>query len=286
VTTTKPNQTKPNQRKPNQRKPKQPDSSQRNRQGGNATGRVCAWAKAMVCNKNNADLLMFTLARFFSEKAHIDVLKDVIAGNHKLSLRLIDWFVTNYARTHNVMLPTAAAAASGGSNKEALFNVHVAYRSQLKAYSKQLFDPFRRRNRISFICKEGTAIETTVGQLNFFRWAIQNGVLAYIEQHIRTIEADMSAGHSAMSPSMQGVLDARCTSETDHNMQSSSSGGGGELGDEDASSTDKPPHVAEDEDAAAAAELGTVGGAGGSAAAAAAGHGISQLFREHIVSFE
>ena len=34
-------------------------------------------------------------------------------------------------------------------------------------------------------------IKTTVGQLNFFKWAIENNIISYIRQHIKDIEESM-----------------------------------------------------------------------------------------------
>jgi hypothetical protein len=37
-----------------------------------------------------------------------------------------------------------------------------------------------------------TKIETTIGQLNFFKWALENNILKFIEEHRREIEEDMN----------------------------------------------------------------------------------------------
>jgi hypothetical protein len=66
------------------------------------------------------------------------------------------------------------------------------YRSQLKAFKKILFDPFRRRDRIMFHYEnKEDALNTTIGQLNFFRWAIDNDVIKHLEQNIEEVENDM-----------------------------------------------------------------------------------------------
>jgi hypothetical protein len=93
--------------------------------------------------------------------------------------------VCNYSKHHGTMLVRQR------DNNTIHFNVYLSYRSQLKAYSKQLFDPFRRRERINFFFGPETSIETTIGQLNFFRWLIQNDILPFIEENITVIEADM-----------------------------------------------------------------------------------------------
>ena len=44
--------------------------------------------------------------------------------------------------------------------------------------------------------KNGTCIETTIGQLNFFKWALENRVVNYIEDNYDTIEKDMNNRNS------------------------------------------------------------------------------------------
>jgi len=65
------------------------------------------------------------------------------------------------------------------------------YRSQLKAFKKVLFDPFRRRDRINFQYDKNKVINTTIGQLNFFRWAIENDVIKQLNNNIDEVEKNM-----------------------------------------------------------------------------------------------
>ena len=74
--------------------------------------------------------------------------------------------------------------------------MYYDYKLKLKAYSKKRFDPFCRWERISIPYKTGTCIETTIGQLNFFKWAIENQVIDYIEENYDTIEKDMNNRNS------------------------------------------------------------------------------------------
>jgi hypothetical protein len=131
--------------------------------------------------QQSKDLLMNSLSKFYADKTNIEKIAPIINGKSEVSLRLLDWFVTNYSKktVTNIM-----------QNDEA-FNVYLSYRSQLKAYSKQQFDPFRRRDRITFFYEKEESIETTIGQLNFFRWVIQNSILEYISENIKVIELDM-----------------------------------------------------------------------------------------------
>jgi hypothetical protein len=72
------------------------------------------------------------------------------------------------------------------------FVVYMNYKNQLKAYSKKLFDPFCRRERISFQVPGHEPFLTTVGKLNFFRWAIEKDILTYIKGHQTEIEREMN----------------------------------------------------------------------------------------------
>jgi hypothetical protein len=70
--------------------------------------------------------------------------------------------------------------------------VYLAYKSHLKAYSKKMFDPFCRWTRVNF-----HGVSTTVGQLNFFAWAIEDDVIDYLFEHRDDIHADMETRMSS-----------------------------------------------------------------------------------------
>ena len=142
-------------------------------------------------------LLLESLCAFYENETYGQEFVSVIRGERGISLRSIDWFITNYSKKNNVyyLIHTDASELptfdeSVGVRSRA-FNVHNSYKSQLKAYSKKRFDPFCRRNRISLEIA-GSSVETTIGQLNFFRWAIENLVTEYIFVHKATIESDMN----------------------------------------------------------------------------------------------
>jgi hypothetical protein len=77
-------------------------------------------------------------------------------------------------------------------NFDNYFIVHSNYKGQLKTCNKKNFDPFCRRNRIQFYYAPKMYFETTVGQLNFFKWAIENFIINYIADNIKDIEKDMT----------------------------------------------------------------------------------------------
>lgn len=133
------------------------------------------------------DLLMKSLTNFFRININIDKILPVINGESNISLRILDWFVTNYSKKNNIIYDVKTS-----NNEVKQFMVHLDYKSQLKAYSKKQFDPFCRRERLTFIDQYNNEIITTAGQLNFFRWAIENNVIDYIQENISVIENDMN----------------------------------------------------------------------------------------------
>lgn len=121
--------------------------------------------------------VLFRLERFYNNQTNIQKVKDILEGKSNLSLRLIDWFVTNYAKKFNTTFLTKE-----GNH----VIVYLSYKSHLKAYSKKMFDPFCRSKRIKF-----QGFETTVGQLNFFEWAITDEILDHLEKNYEVVHADM-----------------------------------------------------------------------------------------------
>ena len=133
------------------------------------------------------DLLMTNLMKFYDEDNNLEKMLRIINGESPISLRIIDWFATNYAKKFFTVYEV-------GANRR--FKVYVDYKLKLKAYSKRRFDPFCRWDRITIPYGNGTFIQTTIGQLNFFKWALENEVVAYIEAHYGAIEDDMNARNS------------------------------------------------------------------------------------------
>ena len=133
------------------------------------------------------DLLMQSLINFFTNREYLDQVIPIITGKSKISLRILDWFVTNYSKKNNTHFQVKDI-----NLKVKNFIVYLDYKAQLKAYSKKSFDPFCRRERISFIDHDNKELITTVGQLNFFRWGIENNILSYINENFDIIETDMN----------------------------------------------------------------------------------------------
>ena len=149
------------------------------------------------------DVLFESLQKYYNNTENMDELLSILTGKDKISLRIIDWFVTNYSKKNNIYYllyknKTTGDVSFEGEQSEfhKQFNTYHSYKSQLKSYSKKRFDPFCRRERIEFIYKENKKINTTVGQLNFFKWAIDNLVIDYIKEHLEEIEQDMNQSYN------------------------------------------------------------------------------------------
>ena len=165
-------------------------------------------------------LLLTNLLKFYEQNGNLDVMLQIINGHSKISLRIIDWFATNYAKKYFTVY-TINNEYSKGSRR---FKVYVDYKLKLKAYSKKRFDPFCRWDRITIPYKNGTFIQTTIGQLNFFKWAIENDIVQYIEQHYNTIEDDMNTRNSTSKRS-SGSSNSTASSLSSISSTSSSSCG-------------------------------------------------------------
>jgi len=53
--------------------------------------------------------------------------------------------------------------------------------------------------------KNGQCIQTTIGQLNFFKWALENEIIDYIDREYDTIERDMNNRNSTSKNKAGGV---------------------------------------------------------------------------------
>ena len=134
------------------------------------------------------DLLLNNLLEFYKLNNNMDRMINIINGESRISLRIIDWFATNYAKKNFTIYQLPG--------KNSRFKVYNDYKLKLKAYSKRRFDPFCRWDRITVPYNETSHIQTTIGQLNFFKWAIENYVIEYIEQNYNAIEKDMNTRNS------------------------------------------------------------------------------------------
>ena len=162
------------------------------------------------------ELLLISLKKFYSEDSNKQLILPIVKQQTSISLRLLDWLVTNYAKQNDINYMITS------NNNPKNFSIWLDYKNQLKAYSKRTFDPFCRRKRLFYniLTNETINLETkddikrysdredgfvtTVGQLNFFRWALVHRVVDYAFDNIKKIESDMLLSADSRKLQSQG----------------------------------------------------------------------------------
>lgn len=139
-------------------------------------------------SQNNRTLLLKkNLLEFYDKKSNMDTIVNIVNKKTQYSLRLLEWFCSNYAKKNNIIYPLS---------KTKDFNVYFSYKLQLDSYQKKQFDPFKRNHagygKFEVEYADGKTFETTVCQLNFFRWVLENKILDYIKENIGKIKDDMN----------------------------------------------------------------------------------------------
>lgn len=175
-----------------------------------------------IKDNDNCDITLMNLYDFYSNKENLQLFLSIIVAESNISIRLIDWFVTNYAKKNNIIYKL-------DDNDSIYFNVYVEYKCQLKSYKKKLFDPFCRKNKIYFYYNlhsnindnKGSFIITTIGQLNFYKWAIKYNVINYIENNLDLIYQDMSQNHK--NNSLSNTSSSETTKKKRHELSNNSS---------------------------------------------------------------
>lgn len=125
-------------------------------------------------------LLMRSLTEFYKDQSYIDEIKSIVDQDSIISLRILDWFITNYSKKYRTLI-----------NNRQNMDVYMNYKLMLKGFSKTQFDPFCRKNKMLFYYTDEKFIETSCGQLCFFRWCFENDILSYVKTHLDIIEQDM-----------------------------------------------------------------------------------------------
>lgn len=120
---------------------------------------------------------------------------EILNGSSNISLRLLEWFITKYCDKYKT---TKCTRENGES-----FVIFVGYKAALKSYRKRYFDPFKRnqkqkqlerKQKFCYLCTKNNnvyKVNTTLGQLHFFRWLFENNILNYMIKNLDSIKAAM-----------------------------------------------------------------------------------------------
>ena len=169
---------------------------------------------AVVFNENGKEtLLLKSLTTFYQTRSNLETLLFFLKNKkRRLSLRLLDWLVTNYSKKNKVVV----------NEKTNIDFMYLAYKNNLKSYSKKYFDAFARRQRVFYtfqhevqkidfqdiekFMNRNDGFITTIAQMNAFRFFITAGVVEYAIKHLEDIERDMIHSHTHSIPLEQEEL--------------------------------------------------------------------------------
>ena len=133
-------------------------------------------------NEEQTNLLLESLKMFFIEhKDYLDEISDIINNKKVYKLATIEYLSTTYSKKHK---------CSYYLEDGTLVYINDSYKNHLKSHTKRHFDPFKRFKKIDFQY-DNISLLTSVGQLNFLRWAIKYGVLKYLEENFDAINIEM-----------------------------------------------------------------------------------------------
>jgi hypothetical protein len=153
----------------------------------NETDEVCENFNPLTFFKTPKQLCYFKMIHSFFKKCPIETINkmvDIINLESVISLRVLEWVVTKSGKkTVNIKI-----------RDNDYYSVNIMYKAQLKTYKKKNFDPFRRDKKFYYEYDRNDSTKkvlTTLGQLNFFKWAIQNGILECVEKNYDEINSAM-----------------------------------------------------------------------------------------------
>ena len=159
--------------------------------------------------EEKSQILLTNLLRFYEEPYNAKYFMDLLENPDGLSLRMLDWFVTDYAKDKQVIYQKK-------NGKQ--FFVHVGYKSGLKGFQKKFFDPFCRTTRINVTIAD-KEITTTIAQLNFVKWCIQNQVIDYISDNRSTLQEHMRTKNKMKNNNKHGHGAKKVSNNTELSIQ-------------------------------------------------------------------
>lgn len=149
-----------------------------------------------VCHPMNQtqEDIMNLVSTFYDQSQQLDTLVALIKQVDQISLRLLDWLVTSFARDKNLLTSPSSESC-----------IYEKYKRVLSKYKRRNFDPFRRAKRrvegvsvaydVTFVYN-GAQLRTTVGQLNFVKWCVESEVYHFAVTHKVEIEDTMLCGQN------------------------------------------------------------------------------------------
>jgi len=181
---------------------------------------------------------------------YINIMVSIVEQDSRISLRLLEWVITKYSLKMNICYFLKLKDESGnetGKLSSEKINLHISYKSQLRSFKKKNFDPFRRRADQKFLYKfkNGKRLPTTIGQLNFFKWAISNDVIDYVMENYDALSSKMIMSKLADKKKKNNKSTSESSDIIDKSEASNASSGGNDESTEKASSIVKSETASE-----------------------------------------
>jgi hypothetical protein len=169
---------------------------------------ICKDFDPLTFFKSQKQLCYYKIIHKFFRKCSKDLIYkmiDIINGESLISLRVLEWVVTKSGKNSininsnldvNIESDSKSTTSSNStrSSNSDYSSVNIMYKAQLKSYKKKNFDPFRRDKKFYFPYDKDDStktILTTLGQLNFFKWAISSNIIASVEKNYEQINKTM-----------------------------------------------------------------------------------------------
>ena len=112
----------------------------------------------------------FNLSKFM-------LILPIILCEDIMTMSAINYTVTNYTKDFSSYI----------IKDDKVLYIHKSYKRKLNNDGKDLFDPFCRETKFPYYYDDDKYVVTTVGQLNFYQWALEIGLLDYIRENFDDI---------------------------------------------------------------------------------------------------
>lgn len=108
------------------------------------------------------------LCEYFNNlpKNQLDKMLEILNGESRITLRLLDFIMYHV-----------------GILDDEHREIQLNYKKELGFFGRSLFDPFKRINKFNWrVYGYDIEIETSIGQLNFFKWCFDNEIINYVDR--------------------------------------------------------------------------------------------------------
>jgi hypothetical protein len=132
-------------------------------------------------------LLMYALLKYYKKTNTIEEIVPIIERKSNISLRIIDWFINSYSKENSLALPIY--------NKKGKLKNHCyiwnSYKNTLRSFHGEYFEIYKRSDLITLEYNQNKKLDTTLAQLNFFKWALEHNIISYIKNNFNLLGSQL-----------------------------------------------------------------------------------------------